>query len=105
MLATIAVLIGLTQAPEPPSEPPSGNVPCDASLRTSDIDADEFAAAARLRLPELRLRDAETHDERDESCRARMHAYVEVRPSGPGRWELIVIFADGRVVRIWWAMA
>lgn len=96
MLATIAVLIGLTQAPEPPSESPSGNIPCDASLRTSGIAGDEFAAAARLRLPELRLRDAESQDARDESCRARMHAYVEVRASGPGRWELIVIFADGR---------
>lgn len=96
MFASIAVLLRLAGAPEPSSEPPGEGRLCDASLRTTDIDRAEFADALRLRLPDLRFRDAERQSERDEACSEGMHAYVEVRPSSAGRWELIVIFADGR---------
>jgi hypothetical protein len=86
----IAALIGLA-APSPASEGP-----CDAAVRTVDLDEAEFVDATRLRLPDLRLRSAEAQLERDPACLERMHAYVEVRPRGPGEWELSLIFGDGR---------
>lgn len=88
----IATLIGLA----PPQAPPTDNRLCDAAVRTIDLDHDEFIAAARLRLPDVRLRAAEAQLDRDPECRDRMQAYVEVRSTGPDEWELTLIYADGR---------
>ncbi len=88
----IAALLGLA----PPTASAVGTGLCDAAVRTVDLDHDEFLAATHLRLPDLQLRSAEAQVERDPACRDRMHAYIEVRPSGPDAWELTLIFADGR---------
>jgi hypothetical protein len=88
----IAALIGLAA----PATSPALEGPCDAAVRTVDLDEAEFVDATRLRLPDLRLRSAEAQLERDPACLERLHAYVEVRPRGPGEWELSLIFGDGR---------
>jgi len=92
----IAALIGLAPPGATSEVSPEGHGLCDAAVRAIDLDQVEFLDATRLRLPDLHLRDAEAHADRDPACRDRPHAYVEVRPSGPDNWELTLIFADGR---------
>jgi hypothetical protein len=88
----IAMLLGLA----PPETSPARSGPCDASVRTIDLDEAAFLDATRLRLPDLRLRSAQAALDGDPACQGRLHAFVEVRPSGAGEWELALIFGDGR---------
>lgn len=74
--------------------PSSAASPCDAAIRTQDVDEAAFRAATALRLPQLRLREATS--DIDETCSNQLRAFVEVRPTGPGIWELTLILSDGR---------
>lgn len=86
----IAAVLGLS-----PPESSRDDSSCETVLRTVELDHEAFAAAVRLRLPALHLHDASDH-EREPACGGRLYAYVEVRPLEPGRWELTLIFSDGR---------
>ena len=77
---------------EPPATPDAAV--CDAAVHGEGIDTRAFLDAAALRLPALRLRTADAVI--DPSCGGRLHAHVEVRPSGDGSWMLSLILSDGR---------
>ncbi len=75
---------------------PASRTPCDAIVRVKDLEPERFLEATRLRLPALRLRTVERASERDPACEGALHAFVELRASDPGLWELTLIFSDGR---------
>jgi hypothetical protein len=80
----------------PPSNDgePASTRPCDAAIRTHELDDAAFRSATSLRLPDLRLRGPTSEPEPE--CRDRLHAFVEVRPREAGVWELTLILSDGR---------
>ncbi|MCA9685388.1 MAG: hypothetical protein KC457_24635, partial [Myxococcales bacterium] len=64
------------------------------AVRAEEIDTQAILDAATLRLPALRLREADSVVE--PACSGHLHAHVEVRPSGDGSWALTLILSDGR---------
>ena len=60
--------------------PSSAASPCDAAIRTQDVDEAAFRAATALRLPQLRLREATS--DIDETCSNQLRAFVDQLPKG-----------------------
>ena len=87
MLARTAIAWALSSAPAPTG-------PCDVAVHSESLDHAAFEAEARLRLPELRWRVAD--GEPDLACVGRIHAYVELRAEADDRWQLSLIWSDGR---------